>query len=166
MNPKNHWVKNFCFNFCFLFLLYLKLPNWKLYFFVIPSWKEMKKAFPVQLQAEKLCFCFRKKLNKIRLPKTQNKNLVFKHLHQNVRPIWTNDWGNIAYWEESEQTEMLANKFGWSQRHLGILVLVTAQGKCCNFPPLSSLEAAFPALKLTENCYLNMNISFPWKMTI
>ena len=70
-------------------------------------------------------------------------------------------WGNIAYWEESEQTEVLANKFGFSQRHLGILVLVTAQEKCCNFLPLLNLEAAFPALKLTGNCYLNMNISFP-----
>ena len=34
----------------------------------------------------------------------QYKNLVFKHFHQNIRPIWTNDWDNIAYWEESEQT--------------------------------------------------------------
>ena len=32
MNPKNHWVNNFCFNFCLLFLLYLKLPSWNLRF--------------------------------------------------------------------------------------------------------------------------------------
>ena len=30
----------------------------------------------------------------------------------------------------------------------------------CIFPPLLSLETVFSALKLTQNCYLNMNISF------
>ena len=74
--------------------------------------------------------------------------------------MWTNDLENIAYWEESEQREVLANKFGLSQIQLGILVLVTTPGKFCNYPPLLNLERAFPALKLTENCYLNMNISF------
>ena len=77
-----------------------------------------------------------------------------------MRRIWTNDWDNIAFWEESEQREVLANKFGLSQIQLGILVLVTTPGKFCNFSPLLNLERAFPALKLTENCYLNMNISF------
>ena len=91
----------------------------------------------------------------------QNKNVVFKHFHQNIRPIWTNDCDNIAYWEESEQKEVLANKFGLSQIQLGILVLVTAPGTFCSFSPLLSLERAFPALKLTENCYLNMSIYFP-----
>ena len=74
--------------------------------------------------------------------------------------MWANDLENIAYWEESEQREVLANKFGLSQIQLGILVLVTTPGKFCNFSPLLNLERAFPALKLTENCYLNMNISF------
>ena len=39
-------------------------------------------------------------------------------------------------------------------------------GKFCNFSPLLNLEIVFPALKLTRNCYLNMNISFSWKMPI
>ena len=74
--------------------------------------------------------------------------------------IWTNGWKNIAYWEESEQREVLANKFGLSKIQLGILLLVTTPGKFCNCSPLLSLERTFPALKLTENCYLNMNIYF------
>ena len=47
-----------------------------------------------------------------------------------------------------------------SQIQLRILVLVTTTGKFCNFSPLLSLERAFSAHKLMENCYLNMNISF------
>ena len=74
--------------------------------------------------------------------------------------ICTNDRDNVAHWEEFGQIEVLANNFGLSQIQLGILVLVTTPGKFCNFPPLLNLERAFPALKLTENCYLNMNISF------
>ena len=56
--------------------------------------------------------------------------------------------------------EVLANKFRLSEIQLGILVLVTMSGKFCNFSPLLSLEIAFPALKLAEICYLNINISF------
>ena len=36
----------------------------------------------------------------------------------------------------------------------------TKPGKFCNFSPLLNLKIVFPALKLTRNCYLNMNISF------
>ena len=74
--------------------------------------------------------------------------------------ICTNDRDNVAYWEESQRIEVLADNFSLSQMQLGILVLVTTPGKFCNFSPLLNLERAFPALKLTENCYLNMNISF------
>ena len=37
--------------------------------------------------------------------------------------------------------------------------------KYCNFYPRLSLETVFPALKLTQICYINMNISFlkNWK---
>ena len=55
---------------------------------------------------------------------------------------------------------MLANKFGLPQVQLGILVLAPTTGKFYIFSPLLSLETASPALKLTENCYLNMDISF------
>ena len=69
-----------------------------------------------------------------------------------------NDWENAAYWEESEQSKSLANKFGLSQTQLGSLGGVTMPGKFCNFLP--HLETVFAALKLTQNCYINMNISF------
>ena len=75
-------------------------------------------------------------------------------------PIWTNNLENIAFWEESHQREVLANKFGKFQIQLGILVLVITLRKLDYFPPLLSLEIAFPALKLRENCYLSMNIPF------
>ena len=61
---------------------------------------------------------------KIQAAQIKNKNVVFKPFHQNIRPIWINDWDNMGYWEES------------------------------------GLETAFPALKLAENCCLNMNIDF------
>ena len=77
--------------------------------------------------------------------------------------ICTNDRDNVAYWEESERIEVLANNFGLSQIQLGILVLVTTPGKFYNFSPLLNLERAFPVLKLTETRYLNMNIYFSWK---
>ena len=80
--------------------------------------------------------------------------------------ICTNYRDNITYWEESEQIQVLANNFSLSQIQLEILVLVTTPGKFCNFSPLLNLERAFPAIKLTENCYLNMSISFSWKMAI
>ena len=71
---------------------------------------------------------------------------------------------NIAYWEESEQRKVCANKLSLFQVHLGIPVLVATPGKlfraALDLFPLLSLETALPALKLTENCYLNMNISF------
>ena len=57
-----------------------------------------------------------------------------------MRPIWINDWDNIAFWEESEQREMLTNKFGLAHIQLGILVLVTTPGKCLQFSPCFKLE--------------------------
>ena len=74
--------------------------------------------------------------------------------------ICINDRDNVAYWGESERTEVLANNFGFFQIQLAILVLVKTPGKFCSFSPLLNLQRAFPALKLTENSYLNMNIFF------
>ena len=96
------------------------------------------------------------------LRKIKNKNAVFKHFHQNIRPIWTNNWNKIAHWEESERRELLANKFGLSQIQLGILVLVTAPGKFCSFSPsfkLGKSISSTQAVRLSDNCYFNMNIS-------
>ena len=41
-----------------------------------------------------------------------------------------------------------------------------SQESFCIFFPLLNLQIVFPALKLTRNCYLNMNISFSWKLSI
>ena len=38
-------------------------------------------------------------------------------------------------------------------------------GKNCNFYSHLSFEIVFHALKLTQNCYKNMIISFSWKLT-
>ena len=76
----------------------------------------------------------------------------------------TNDWENIAYWEETEhrgagkQVWFVPNTVGG--REGGGLGLVATPGKFRNFSPLLSLEKVVPSLKLTQNCYLNMNISF------
>ena len=64
MNPKNHWVNNFCFNFGFWFLLYFKLPNWSLHFFLVcfcywPNFfmKGDEGGIFSKEPTEKLCFC-------------------------------------------------------------------------------------------------------------
>ena len=112
MNPKNHWVNKFLLLF-FVFVI-LKVTD------QIPSWKKMKEAFSVKLQTEKLCFCLRWKLNKIQAAQIKNKNVVFKHFHQNIRGylgpplgkycilgrVWPRWW--VTSWE------VVTNKFGLS----------------------------------------------------
>ena len=115
----------------------------------------------------KTLFLLKIKIKQNPAAQIKNENVVFSNTFIRIWGlIWTNDWENTAYWEESEQREVLANKFGLSQIQFAILVLVTTVGKFWNFSPFLHLEIAFPALKLTENCYLNMKISFSWKMAI
>ena len=103
MNPKNHSVNKFWLLF-FVFVILKVIDQ-------IPSWKEMKEAFSVKLQTEKLCFC----LSKTQAAQIKNENVVFSNTFIRMWGlIWTNDWENTAYWEESEQREVLANKFGLS----------------------------------------------------
>ena len=72
-----------------------------------------------------------------------------------------NDWENIAFGEESEKSEALANKFGLLQIQLGGLGGgVTTPGKVRNVSPCLRLETIFPAVKLTQICSINMNIAF------
>ena len=65
-------------------------------------------------------------------------NAAFKHFHQNIRSrkkfALTNDWKNVACWEESEQREVLANKFGKSQIQLGGLWELLRQENFATFP--------------------------------
>ena len=71
-----------------------------------------------------------------------------------------NDWGNLAYWEGPAQSKVLTNKFSLFQAQLRVLGGVAAPGKFWNFSPHLSSERVFPAFKLTQNCYININISF------
>ena len=57
-------------------------------------------------------------------------NVVFKHFHQNIRAC---PRSNFAYWEESEQMDVLVNKFGLSQTQLGCLGGVAMPEKFCSF---------------------------------
>ena len=74
-------------------------------------------------------------------------NVVFKHFHWNIRAY---PRSNVAYWEESEQSNVLVKKIGLSQTQLG----------CLGWGGELTLETIFPVRKLTRNCYLYMNISF------
>ena len=58
-----------------------------------------------------------------------------------------NDLENVAYWEESEQSEVLANKFGFPQIQLEVWGESRRQK---NFVILI-LGTVFPSLKLTRN---------------
>ena len=96
-------------------------------------------------------------------PASRNKeyNVAFKHSHQNIR----------AYPRSKKNLR-------WSM--IGKMLHIGKNGeKCCIsrgsrearkvlqfFPSEKNLEIVFPTLKLTRNCYLNMNISFSWKLPI
>ena len=79
-------------------------------------------------------------------------NAIFIHIHQNIRAYprskkksaLINHWENMAYWEESEQNEVLANKFVTDiVRGFGGRLI---PGKFCNFCSHFSLETVCPAL--------------------
>ena len=56
------------------------------------------------------------------------------------------------------QSELLASKCDLFQRHFGNLRVSATPGNSCYFHSHLSLETAFPALKLTQNCYITMNL--------
>ena len=95
-------------------------------------------------------------------PACRNKeyNVAFKHFHQNIR-AYTRKWKNLHWPMIGEMLHI--GKNGENVAYLGGNA---KPGKFCNFSPLLNLEIVFPALKLTRNCYLNMNISFSWKLPI
>ena len=127
----------------------------------IPPWKEIKEAFSVTVQTENLFLL--KKLNKIKAAQIWN---IVRSLSTFIRtsgPIpemqksaLINDWQNLADLE----SKALANKFGLSQIQLGGLGKSHNPRKFGNFFAHLNLETVFPALKLTQNCYKNMSISF------
>ena len=66
----------------------------------------------------------------------------------------------FAYWKTSKQTKVLVNKSGLFQIQLGGSGGVPIPGTFCNFYTHLRLETVFSAFKLTQNCYVTMNISF------
>ena len=94
MNPKIYWVNKFCFNFCFLFLLYLKLPSWNLHRLVdFCYWKEMKNSFMKgdeggnfsKVPDWKPLFLLKIKIKQKPACRNKEYNVAFKHFHQNIR---------------------------------------------------------------------------------
>ena len=63
--------------------------------------------------------------------------------------------GKILHIEESEQSEGLANKFPNTFRGSR-----GSRSNCSQFSPHLNLGTVFPVIKLTQICYINMNISF------
>ena len=91
-------------------------------------------------------------------------NTFFRHIHQNIRAYprskenlhWTVIWKTLHI-EQYEQRKGLTSKFSLFQIHLGDLVGVAIPGNVCNFCPRLNLEKVFMELKLTQNCYANVN---------
>ena len=79
--------------------------------------------------------------------------------HRRKKNICIVQWsGNIiTYWEKSKHSEA----FGWQvwffpycKKVVGLRAGSTVIGKCCNLYPHLCLETIFPALKITQNCFL------------
>ena len=93
---------------------------------------------------------------------------IFKNIHQIIRAYprgkkslhWSMIMKILLYiLEEFEQSELKANKCGLFQINSGNLRIGATPGKFCYYSHLR-LETVFPALKLTQNCYIFVNISF------
>ena len=132
MNPKNYWVNN----------IFSKTPDSKPLFLL---------KINIKTQAAQI----------------KNIHVVFNHFHQNIRAYprsKTNlHWpiiGKIVHIGKNLSIRRCWRTTGLSQTQLVGLGLVAIPGTFCNFFPLLSLETVVPSLKLTQNCYLNMNIFF------
>ena len=67
-----------------------------------------------------------------------------------------NDYENIiAYSEESEQSEVWANKCGFFKIHLGGLKVSASSGKFGYFYSHLILDTVFPAFRMTQYCYVS-----------
>ena len=101
-------------------------------------------------------------------------NAIFKHIHQNVRAyprsknVCTDQWLWKYYClfrrvgakrDVAEQVSFVSNLFGGSEGQCHLR-------KIDYFYSHLILETVFPALKLTQNCYINANISLFWKLVI
>ena len=84
-------------------------------------------------------------------------NVIVKYFHQNTRVYLRSKIKSAL----TKQRKALTNRFGFSLIHLGGLGGVATPGRFCHISP--HLETVFLAFKLTQNCYINMKISFSWK---
>ena len=138
----------------------------------IPPWKEMKEEFSIKFQTENLCFCLRWKLNKTQTAQIRN-NAIFKHMHQIIRAyprskkicidqwLWKYHCILVKIWVNRS-----VGKLNWfvPNTFWGLRVGVTP-GKVCYFYSLFKLGNSILST-LTKNCYININISFSWKLVI
>ena len=89
------WINKFCFNFCFLFLLYLNLPSWNLHFLnIFCYWQNsfMKGNEGGNFsKAPDRQHLFLLKVRIKQKPACRNKeyNVALKHL--------TNDWNTLPW---------------------------------------------------------------------
>ena len=88
----------------------------------------MKEACSVNLQTENLCFYSRQKLNKTQdaqIRNTMQSSSTFMRIAGPVTEVKKsaviNDWENISYWQEPEESKALENKFCLFQIQLGVL---------------------------------------------
>ena len=128
----------------------------------IPPWKEMKEVFSVKIQTENCCFG---KLNKAQAAQIKNKLkslstfMKISRYIPEVKTIWIDQWlaKYICKLERirekrgvGKKVRFVPNTVGWSGRQHN---------------PWKILQF-LPSFKLTQNCFVNMKISFPWKLAI
>ena len=135
----------------------------------------MKGAFLILPQIEKT-FLLHLKLEQN--PDWPNKkyNGIFEYIHQNIRNYrrnkknlhWSMNEKVLLHIRKNQRKESIASldKCGLFQMQLTGLGGNAITGKFYIFCLHVILERVFPALKLTRNCCVNMNISFSWKLWI
>ena len=97
---------------------------------------------------QKPLFLFKIKIKQNPACLNKEYNVVFKHFHQNIRAY---PRSNVAYWEESEESNVLMKKF--VPNTVGVFGGSRNARRVLQFLELI-LETVFPVLKLTRNCYL------------
>ena len=133
---------------------------------------EIKLGFSVKLQIENFYLCLKQKWNKTQDAQTRN---IIKSSSTFIRILepfpevkesaLVNDYENIiAYFKESEKSEV--NKCSLFSIHLKGLRIWCFLRKIWLFLLLFKIGNSIPALKRTQNCYINMKISFSWKLVI
>ena len=135
----------------------------------------MKGAFSILPQTEKT-FLLHLKFERNADCPNKKYNAIFEYIHQNIRTYRRNKkdlhwWINekvLLHIRKNQRKESIASldKCGLFQMQMRGLGGNAITGKFYIFYLHVILEIVFPALKLTQNCCVNMNISFSWKLWI